>query len=87
MKNPALLRGETLFLENGTDAEPVGTEVGGVVHAGIMETREPRVVRGVLIQGRRPVGADGTCIVELGIAPEACGREEDTFPIGSSNRF
>ena len=77
---------KTLFLENGTDAEPVGTEVGGVVHAGIMETHEPRVVRGVLIQGRRPVGADGTCIVEVGFAPVACGGEEDTFPIGSSNQ-
>ena len=55
---------------------PVVTVVVVPVHIVGIEVHVVRVVRVVRINGRGPVVAVGTRIVEVDIVPVACGRED-----------
>ena len=65
---------------------PAGTGIAVPVDIAGTEDDEPRVVREVRIERRRPVLAFGTGIAEIGTAPATCGGKEYTVPVGRFNQ-
>ena len=66
-----------ILFRDGTDRSPDATCFVVLAHTVVIDVQVVRVVRVDPIEGRRPVVAARTHIVQIGVFTAACGRKED----------